>query len=136
MSSRRVAAIALLIASPLLAACGSSGGDAGSIAAPAPPATDPATDTPATAETPSGGGGIAGALIAGAGGIDDASSASCDLNRQTLETAVLAFQAVNGVDPTTQDDLVGSFVVEAVPGFEIAAGGTVQPLPGGACIGH
>ena len=128
MSTRRTAIIAMLIASPLLVACGSSGDDSGSGA----PATAPATAVAGD----SSGGGIAGALIAGAGGIDDAGSASCDINRQVLENAVLAFQAVNGADPTTQDELVGQFVVEPVPAFEIAPDATVQPVPGGPCVGH
>ena len=121
MSTRRTAIIAMLIASPLFVACGSSGDD---------------SDSATTVAGGSSGGGIAGALVAGAGGIDDASSASCDINRQVLENAVLAFQAVNGADPTTQDELVGQFVVEPVPAFEIAPDGTVQPLPDGPCLGH
>ena len=135
MSTRRTAIIAMLIASPLFVACGSSGDDSGSAGASATPLV--ATDTPPTTVAgDSSGGGVAGALIAGAGGIDDATSASCDINRQVLENAVLAFQAVNGADPTTQDELVGQFVVETVPAFEIAADATVQPLPDGPCVGH
>ena len=124
--STRTAILAMLIASPLFVACGSSGEGSGSAA----------TVTRDSSGGDSSGGGIAGALIAGAGGIDDATSASCDIDRQVLETAVLAFQAVNGADPTSQDELVGQFVVEPVPAFEIAPDGAVQPLPDGPCVGH
>ena len=131
MTSRRVAAIVLLIATPLIAACSSSdSGGATATSAPAAAATTPSTDAP------SSGGGIAGALIAGAEGIDDSSSAVCDINRQTLQTASDAYLALNGEFPSSQSDLVGTLILEPVPGYDFAADGTVQPLADGPCLGH
>lgn len=133
----RQSCIAMLISIGALAAgCGSSGESNDAVRAPVESTTDAPT-TPGVAPTTGApqSGGIAGAVEAAVEGIDDASTATCDINRQTLEIAAQAYQALNGTLPTSQDDLVvAALIIEPAPGFEITPDGLVQAIAGGPCV--
>jgi hypothetical protein len=80
--------------------------------------------------------GIGDAIEVAAAAPAEATGEACAIERRTLATAVEAFWAMNGVPPTSQDELVGSFLREASQGFEIGAEGAVEAIPGGPCDGQ
>lgn len=137
MPSRRFAAIAL-IAVVTLAGCGSSNdadtaasasvdGDVvgvGAAPAPAPPAPGDGN----------GAGGIAGAVEVAAGALGDADVAACSVDHQTIQTAVEAYELLNGALPASQQELVDAQLIrEASALFEISPEGAVVASPGSPC---
>jgi uncharacterized lipoprotein len=137
MPPRRFAAIAL-IAVATLAGCGSSN-DAGTAAsasvdgdvvgvgaapAPAPPA-------PGDGDTA---GGIAGAVEVAAGALANADVAACSVDHQTIQTAVEAYELLNGALPASQQELVDAQLIrEPSVRFEISPEGAVVASPGSPC---
>ena len=67
-------------------------------------------------------------------GILGADNMSCQEQRRALELAVEAYRAQNGVLPTSEADLVPTFVVTVTPDFEIAANADVVPTLTGRCV--
>jgi hypothetical protein len=137
MPPRRLAAI-VLIAVATLAGCGSSNdpdtaasasldGDVvgvGAAPAPAPPA-------PSDGD---GAGGIAGAVEVAAGALGDADVAACSVDHQTIQTAVEAYELLNGALPTSQQELVDAQLMrEPSVRFEISPEGAVVASPGSPC---
>ena len=142
MPQRRFAALVLATVATL-AACGSSGdadtssasatvdgdvvavdGDVvavGDAPAPAPPSDD-------------GAGGISGAIEVIAGAPGDAAVAACTIDRETLGTAVQAYELLNGALPTSQQDLLDAQMIREVSvRYEISADGVVVPAAGSPC---
>ena len=110
-------AVVVLIAVGTLAACGS----------PAPPA-------PAPAPAGDGTGGIAGAVEAAAGALGDADVAACSVDHQTIQSAVDAYELLNGALPASQQDLVDAQLIrEPSVRFEISPEGAVVASPGSPC---
>jgi hypothetical protein len=137
---RSAAAIAAVFA---LAACGSSGGsdtDAGGatvegaeVAVGAAPA--PVTATAPAADGGDGGGSIGDAIEIAAGAPGDASDAACTIDRQTLESAVLTYEVLNGALPTSQQELIDAQVIrELSVRYDVTADGTVVAATGGPCV--
>jgi len=135
MPSRRFAAIAL-IAVATLAGCGSSNGPdtaasasvdgdvVGVGVAPAPP-------VPGDGDAA---GGIAGAVEVAAGALGDADVAACSVDHQTIQTAVEAYELLNGALPTSQQELVDAQLIrEPSVRFEISPEGAVVASPGSPC---
>jgi len=135
MPSRRFAAIAL-IAVATLAGCGSSddadtaasasvdGDVVGVGVAPAPPA-------PGDGDAA---GGIAGAVEVAAGALGDADVAACSVDHQTIQTAVEAYELLNGALPASQQELVDAQLIrEPSVRFEISPEGAVVASPGSPC---
>ena len=135
MPSRRFAAI-VLIAVVTLAGCGSSNdadtaasasvdGDVvgvGAAPAPAPPADG------------NGAGDIAGAVEVAAGALGDADVAACSVDHQTIQTAVEAYELLNGALPESQHELVDAQLIrEPSMRFEISPAGAVVASPGSPC---
>ena len=135
MPQRRFAALVLAMVATL-AACGSSvdsdtssasatvDGDVvavGDAPAPAPPSDD-------------GAGGISGAIEVIAGAPGDAAVAACTIDRETLGTAVQAYELLNGALPTSQQDLLDAQMIREVSvRYEISADGVVVPAAGSPC---
>jgi hypothetical protein len=138
MPLRRFAVI-VSIAVATLAGCGGSndtdtsatsasvdGDVVGVGAAPAP--TPPAQGDDANA------GGIAGAVEAAAGALDDADVAACSIDHQTIQTAVETYELLNGVLPASQQELVEAQLIrEPSVRFEISPEGAVVASPGSPC---
>jgi hypothetical protein len=138
MSPRRFAVI-VSIAVATLAGCGSSddtdtsatsanvdGDVVGVGAAPAP--TPPAQGDGANA------GGIAGAVEVAAGALGDADVAACSIDHQTIQTAVETYELLNGVLPTSQQELVEAQLIrEPSVRFEVSPEGAVVASPGSPC---
>ena len=125
--------VALLLATVVtLAACGSSG-DADTSA---PSATiDGNVVAVGDAPDPGGGtGGIAGAIEVMAGAPGEASAVACTTDRQTLDTAVQAYEVLNGALPTSQQELLDAGMIrELSVRYEISPDGVVVPAPGSPC---
>ena len=135
MPPRRFAVI-VSIAVAVLAGCGSSNGadraasanvdgDVVSVgAAPAPPA--PGDDA--------GAGGIGGAVEVAAGALGDADVAACSVDHETIQTAVDAYELLNGALPASQQELVDAQLIrESSVRFEISPEGAVVASPGSPC---
>jgi hypothetical protein len=135
MPSYRFAAIAL-IAVASLAGCGSSNDPdtaasasvdgavvgVGAAPAPAPPAPS------------DGAGGIAGAVEVAAGALGDADVAACSVDHETIQTAVEAYELLNGALPASQQALVDAQLIrEPSVRFEISPEGAVVASPGSPC---
>ena len=135
MPSHRFAAIAL-IAVASLAGCGSSNDPdtaasasvdgavvgVGAAPAPAPPAPS------------DGAGGIAGAVEVAAGALGDADVAACSVDHETIQTAVEAYELLNGALPASQQELVDAQLIrEPSVRFEISPEGAVVASPGSPC---
>ena len=126
--------IALLVtATAALAACGSSG-DADSVANSA--TVDGAVVAVGSAPLPGDAvGSISDAVEVAAGAPAQANAAACDIDRQTIGTAVDAFYATTGADPTSEQDLVDAGILQdLLVGWDLAADGSIVPAPGGACV--
>ena len=134
MNPRR-SAVAILVAVFMLAACGSSGdtdtnatsanldGDVVAVGAAPPPA--PPSD---------GGGGISGAIEVMAQAPGEADIAACDIDQQTLQTAIETYEILNGALPTSQQDLLDAQMIrELSVRFEITPDGGLVPGPGSPC---
>jgi hypothetical protein len=132
MPPRRFAVI-VLVAAAAFAGCGSSNDDAaasatvdgdvvGVGAAPTPPATG------------GGAGSIGDAVEVAAGGLGDADVAACSVDHQTIQTAVEAYELLNGALPTNQQELVDAQLIrEPSLRFEISPEGAVVASPGSPC---
>ena len=126
--------IALLItATAALAACGSSG-DADSVANSA--TVDGTVVAVGAAPLPGDAvGSISDAVEVAAEAPAQANAAACDIDRQTIGTAVDAFYATTGADPTREQDLVDAGILQdLLIGWDLAADGSIVPAPGGACV--
>jgi hypothetical protein len=138
MPLRRFAVI-VSIAIATLAGCGPSndtdtsatsadvdGDVVGVGAAPAP--------TPAAPGDGAEAGGLGGAVEAAAGALGDADVAACSIDHQTIQTAVEAYELLNGALPTSQQELVEAQLMrELSVRFEIGPDGAVVPAPGSPC---
>jgi hypothetical protein len=80
--------------------------------------------------------GIGDAIEVAAEAPGEAETTACAITRTTLETAVEAYTAMNGVPPSSQDELIGLFLAEPARGFQIGAAGVVEPIPNGPCEGQ
>ncbi len=122
----------VLVASSLLAACGSSG-DADTATKSAN--VDGAVVAVGGAPLPSDGvGSIGDAVDVAAGAPADAGVAACAIDRQTLELAVETYELLNGAVATSQQDLLeAQMILEASPRFVIDADGKVTPAPDSPC---
>jgi len=134
MPSRRFAAI-VLIAVATLAGCGSNDADTAASASVDGVVVGVGA-APAPAPAPSDGtGGIAGAVEAAAGALGDADVAACSVDHQTIQTAVDAYELLNGVLPASQQDLVDAQLIrEPSVLFEISPEGAVVASPGSPCV--
>ena len=130
MPQRRFAALVLAVAT--LAACGSSGdSDTGAASA----TVDGDAVAVGAAPVPGGGvGGLGDAMEIAAGAPDQAAEAACTIDRRTLESAVEAYEVLNGALPTSQQDLVDAQTIrEPSVRFEVAADGAAIAAPGSPC---
>lgn len=74
----------------------------------------------------------------GPSGLTDAAKvAACQADRDTLETAIQAFEVMTGAPPTDQDALVAAGVLaEPVPNFTVTLGTSGEQVSGeGICVG-
>jgi len=142
MHLRRLVVLLVTVTSAL-AACGSSG-DSDSVAgsatvdgamvavgaAPVPGDAVGAAPVPGDAV-----GSISDAVEVAAGAPAQANAAACDVDRQTIGTAVELFAATTGADPTSEQDLVDAGILQAVmAGWDLASDGSIVPAPDGACL--
>ena len=65
--------------------------------------------------------------------IDDSEKSSCLAERQMMETAVEAYYALNGQNPT-EADLVPMFLRSESVTMDLDANGRVVSAPGSSCI--
>ncbi len=132
MPQRRFAAL-VLVAVATLAACGSSGDpDAGDATATID--GDAVAVGAAPAPVDGGGSAIGKAIAVAAAAPGEAADAACTLDRQTLESAVEAYELLNGALPTSQQDLLDTQMIrELSVRFEISADGTVVPAAASPC---
>ncbi len=69
-----------------------------------------------------------------AGAPAQADAAACDVDRQTLGTAIDAYYVLHGADPASQNDLLTDQLIrELSPRFEITPDGVIVPAPGSPC---
>jgi hypothetical protein len=133
MPSLRFASVVLIVVATL-AGCGSSndadtsasasvdGDTVGVGAAPAPPAPDEAA------------GGIGAAVEVAAGALGDADVAACTVDHQTIQSAVDAYELLNGALPVSQQELIDAQLIrEPSVRFEISPEGAVVASPGSPC---
>jgi hypothetical protein len=131
MSSCRSAAV-LVAALLALTACGSSN-DSDTTAGGATADGD-AVAVGAAPTAPSGAGNLGDAVKVAAGAVDDATAAVCPIDRQTLETAVDAYELLNGELPTSQQELLDAqLILEVSVRYDITAEGAVVPAVGSPC---
>ena len=65
--------------------------------------------------------------------VDQIGAVACEAEFKTLSIAVEAFWAMEGRAPTSEDELVGTFLREPVSGYDISPTGEVVPATAGAC---
>ncbi len=88
----------------------------------------------ATSSPSNQGGGIGDAIEVVAEAPGQADDAACAIEVQTLTTASEAFYALNGGEPTSQDDLFEAGLIrEPSPWFEIGPDGVIVPAPASPC---
>jgi hypothetical protein len=134
MSQRRFAAL-VLAAVATLAACGSSN-DADTSTASARVDGDVVAVGAAPAPTPpsDGVGSIGDAVEVAAGAPGEAGDAACAADRQTMVTAIETYELLNGVSPTSQQELLDAQIIrELSVRFEITPEGALVPGPGSPC---
>ena len=133
MTQRRFAAL-VLAAVATLAACessadtgaGSEAVDGDVVAVGAAPAPSPGDGD--------GVGSLADAMEVAAGAPGQAAEAACTIDRQTLETAVEAYELLNGSLPANQQELLDAQMIrEPSERFDVTAEGAVIPVPGSPC---
>ena len=126
--------IALLIAfAAVVAACGSSSdSDPGATSA----TVDGAVVAVGAAPLPGDAvGSISDAVEVAAAAPAQANATACDIDRRTIGTAVDAFYATTGADPTSEQDLVDAGILQdLLVGWDLAADGSIVPTAGGACV--
>ena len=135
MPQRRFAALVLATVATL-AACGSSAdSDTSSASSTVDGDVVAVDDAPAPAPPcDDGAGGISGAIEVIAGAPGDAAVAGCTIDRETLGTAVQAYELLNGAVPTSQQDLLDAQMIREVSvRYEISADGVVVPAAGSPC---
>jgi len=132
MQQRRLVVLLVTVTSTL-AACGSSG-DSDSVAGSA--TVDGAMVAVGAAPVPGDAvGSISDAVEVAAGAPAQANAAACDVDRQTIGTAVELFAATTGADPTSEQDLVDAGILQDVmAGWDLASDGSIVPAPDGACL--
>lgn len=127
---------ALTAALCLVGSCASDGSSATvpTVAVPAPvamptTAVTPPAAVPTTPATPATTG-----PAAGSGGFDQTRSATCGTELTLLETALGAYEALNGSGPITEDDLVTAGIIRAESAlYDIGAENAVVPAAGSNC---
>jgi hypothetical protein len=67
------------------------------------------------------------------GVFDQVTGVACEADFKTLSIAVEAFWAMEGRAPTTEDELVGTFLREPSPAYDISPSGEVIPATGSPC---
>lgn len=134
MLHRRIlTSVAIVLATAAsLAGCGGSDG-----ASSSPAASDAGPALVAVGDAPVPGNGVGSlgdAVKIAAAAPGQADAAACDIDRQTLETVVAAYEALNGTPPTSQDDLIADkWIEEASPRFLITPDGLIVASPGSPC---
>jgi len=130
--SIRATATLVLVASSLLAACGSSGGgETGAQSADVGGTVVAVGGAPVPGEDA---GSIGDAVEVAAGAPAEADAAACTVDRQTLELATEAYELLQGEVATSQQDLLDAqMILEPSPRFVIDADGTVTPAPNSPC---
>ena len=128
----RATATLVLVASSLLAACGSSGGDdTGAQSADVDGAVVAVGGAPLPGEDV---GSIGDAVEVAAGAPAAADVAACTVDRQTLELATEAYELLHGSVATSQQDLLNAqMILEPSPRFVIDADGMVTPASDSPC---
>lgn len=58
---------------------------------------------------------------------------ACEEQQRSLELAIESFRALNGRLPTDESELVGMFIVNEVPDYDVGANGSVVPSLTGRC---
>ena len=131
MSQRRFAAL-VLAAVATLAACGSSD-DSDTAAASADVDGEVVAVGPAPAPG-DGVGSLGDAMEVAAAAPGQAADAGCTLDRQTLATAVEAYELLNGSLPANEQELLDAQMIrEPSERFDVTADGAVIPASGGPC---
>jgi hypothetical protein len=93
----------------------------------------PAPAPPVTADG-GGAGGLGDAVEVAAGALGDADVAACTVDHQTIQTAVEAYELLNGAPPASQQELVDAQLIrEPSVRFEISPEGAVVASPGSPC---
>jgi hypothetical protein len=139
MPQRRLAALVLVVVVATVGACGSSGTDPG-----AATRTDAGTatanvdgDVVAVGAAPVPGDGVGSlgdAVEVAAGAPGQAVGVACSADRQTLETAIEAYELLTGSVPTSQQELVDAQMIrELSPNFDVGVDGALVPAPGSSC---
>jgi hypothetical protein len=134
MLQRRLPAL-LLAAVVTFAACGSAS-DTDTDAASASIDGDVVAVGAAPAPAPPGDGvgSLGDAVEVAAGAPGQATDAACPIDRQTIETALEAYEILNGALPTSQQDLLDAQLIrELSVRYEITAEGAIVPAPGSPC---
>lgn len=131
MPQRRTVAL-VLAAVATFAACGSSDDagtgtgsptDGGAVVAVGP-APVPGDDA----------GSLGGAMEVAAAAPGQATGAACAIDRQTLETAIEAYELLNGSRPTSEQELVDAQMIrELSANFDVSADGALVTASGSAC---
>jgi hypothetical protein len=137
MPFRRFAVI-VSIAVAALAGCASSNnadsaasasvdGDVVGVGAAPAPAPPPPADG-------GGAGSLGDAVEVAAGALGDADVAACSADHQTIQTAVDAYELLNGALPASQQELLDAQLIrEPSVRFEISPEGAVVAAPGSPC---
>jgi hypothetical protein len=137
MPFRRFAVI-VSIAVAALAGCASSNnadsaasasvdGDVVGVGAAPAPAPPPPADG-------GGAGSLGDAVEVAAGALGDADVAACSVDHQTIQTAVDAYELLNGALPASQQELLDAQLIrEPSVRFEISPEGAVVAAPGSPC---
>jgi hypothetical protein len=68
-----------------------------------------------------------------AASIGNADAVACEEQHQSLELAIESYRALNGRLPTDESELVGSFIVNEVPDYDVGDNGSVIPSLTGRC---
>lgn len=132
MPSRRLAAI-VLITVATLAGCGSSN-DAGTAVSESVDGDVVGVGAAPAPVDGNGEGGIAGAVEVAAGALGDADVAACSVDHQAIQTAVEAYELLNGAPPANQQELVDAQLIrEPSVRYEISPEGAVVASPGSPC---
>ena len=67
------------------------------------------------------------------GVVDQIGAVACEADFKTLSVAVEAFWAMEGRAPASEDELVGMFLREPSPAYDISPTGEVIPATGSVC---
>jgi hypothetical protein len=65
--------------------------------------------------------------------IEQADVMVCQTERLTLQTAVEAYTALNGAPPATEAELVGDWLREESPRWDLDPSGAIVAAPDGGC---